>query len=79
LLVAGTAAAAAAAAASHQMIDIGLLVFDEVHHCKSDHPYNQLMQVRQGTRLGGGGRSDTHGLLALGQESTSVRQQQHLL
>lgn len=29
-----------------QMSDIGLLVFDEAHHCKSDHPYNQLMQVR---------------------------------
>jgi hypothetical protein len=28
-----------------QMSDIGLLIFDEAHHCKSDHPYNQIMQV----------------------------------
>lgn len=27
------------------MSDIGLLIFDEAHHSKSDHPYNQLMQV----------------------------------
>jgi endoribonuclease Dicer len=27
-----------------QMSDVGLLVFDEAHHCKSDHPYNQLLQ-----------------------------------
>lgn len=27
-----------------QMRDVGLLVFDEAHHCKSDHPYNQLLQ-----------------------------------
>jgi endoribonuclease Dicer len=27
-----------------QMCDVGLLVFDEAHHCKSDHPYNQLLQ-----------------------------------
>jgi ERCC4-related helicase len=33
-----------------QMSDIGLLIFDEAHHCKSDHPYNQIMQVR-GARL----------------------------
>ena len=28
-----------------QMSDVGLLIFDEAHHCKADHPYNQLMQV----------------------------------
>jgi ERCC4-related helicase len=26
------------------MSDLGLLVFDECHHCHSDHPYNQIMQ-----------------------------------
>lgn len=26
------------------MCDIGLMIFDEAHHCKSDHPYNQLLQ-----------------------------------
>lgn len=34
-----------AACLSHlQMSDIGLIIFDEAHHCKSDHPYNQLLQ-----------------------------------
>ncbi len=27
-----------------QLSDVGLLVFDECHHCHHNHPYNQLME-----------------------------------
>jgi endoribonuclease Dicer len=27
-----------------QMSQIGILAFDEAHHCASDHPYAQLME-----------------------------------
>lgn len=27
-----------------QMTNIGLLVFDEAHHCSADHPYAQIME-----------------------------------
>ncbi len=27
-----------------QFSDVGLLVFDECHHCHHNHPYNQLME-----------------------------------
>lgn len=27
-----------------QLSQIGLLVFDEAHHCSADHPYAQIME-----------------------------------
>lgn len=46
------------------MSSIGLLVFDEAHHCASDHPYAQIMEDFYHTSKPMRGRPQVLGLTA---------------